>query len=158
VIRVRDTGIGIPPDLLAHVFDLFVQGDRSLARTPGGLGIGLTLVRKLVEMHGGTVEAHSAGPGQGSEFVVRLPVLPAREPAAAGAGRDGPSGRQGRLRVLVVDDNVDAAESLALMLRLWGHEVRTVHDGPAALQAAAAQRPDVVLLDIGMPGMDGYEV
>jgi PAS domain S-box-containing protein len=158
-IRVRDTGIGIPADLLGRVFDLFVQGDRSLARTQGGLGIGLTLVRKLVELHGGTVEARSAGPGRGSEFIVRLPTLPAGEPAPAGAAlADGAAGREAGLRVLVVDDNVDAAESLALMLRLWGDEVLTVHDGPAALLAAAAQRPDVVLLDIGMPGMDGYEV
>ena len=142
----------------AAVFDLFTQADRSLDRSQGGLGIGLTLVQRLVEMHGGTVEAHSDGPGTGSEFVVRLPVAEAA--AAAGRGRRrtaaGPAGR--RCRVLVVDDNVDAADALASLLERDGHEVRRAHDGPAALAAAAAFRPDVVVLDIGLPGMDGYEV
>jgi PAS domain S-box-containing protein len=155
--RVRDSGVGIPAELLGRVFDLFVQGDRTLARSQGGLGIGLTLVRKLVELHGGSVTARSAGPGRGSEFVVRLPTLPEGDPAAAGPAGV-PNGQHSRLRVLVVDDNVDAAESLAVMIRLWGHEVHLAHDGRSALAAAAALRPDVVLLDIGMPGMDGYEV
>jgi signal transduction histidine kinase/DNA-binding response OmpR family regulator len=158
VIRVRDTGIGIDRDTLPRVFDLFMQAHSTLDRALGGLGIGLTLVRRLVELHGGTVEAHSAGLGQGSEFVVRLPLLerPAAEDAPEPAGR-APARARPR-RVLVVDDNRDAAESVALMLRLDGHDVRVAHDGPAALEAAAAFRPDVVLLDIGLPRMSGHEV
>ncbi len=157
VVRVRDEGAGIHPDLLPSIFDLFVQGDRSLERSQGGLGIGLTLVRKLIEQHGGTVTAHSAGPGKGSEFVVRLPgLLPASVPApAAGAA---PPAHAAPRRVLVVDDNVDAAESTAMLLRMWGHEVRLAHNGPEALRAAEPFRPEVVLLDIGLPGMSGYEV
>jgi PAS domain S-box-containing protein len=156
-VRVRDTGIGVPPDVLDRVFEPFVQqSDGSLARTNGGLGVGLTLVRSLVEMHGGRVEAESAGLGQGSEFVVRLPAqLPAEatlpsEPAAANAPRP--------VRVLVVEDNIDAAESLATLLRLWNHDVSVVHDGRTALEAAREQQPEVVLLDIGLPGLDGYQV
>jgi CheY-like chemotaxis protein len=158
-IRVKDTGIGIAPDLLAHVFDLFVQADCSLARSQGGLGIGLTLVRKLVEMHGGSVTASSPGPGQGSEFVVRLPVIPDRDTGAEEQPSTG-KGRPARVsrRVLVVDDNSDAAQSAALLLRLWGHAVQTVHDGPSVLGAMQTFRPDIVLLDIGLPGMDGYDV
>ncbi len=159
VIRVKDTGIGIAADLLPHVFDLFIQAERSLARSQGGLGVGLTLVKKLVEMHGGTVTAASPGLGQGSEFVVRLPAVV--EPPSAGV--ENPPARAARpagsrRRVLVVDDNVDAAESAALLLRMWGHEVRVIHDGPAVLQAVRRFRPDVVLLDIGLPGMSGYDV
>jgi two-component system CheB/CheR fusion protein len=156
-VRVRDDGLGIPTELLPQVFDLFTQGDRSLARSEGGLGIGLTLVKKLVELHGGGVEAHSEGPGRGSEFVVRLPVLPRQAPVEVGAEPDGHTPVPPR-RVLVVDDNVDAAESLALLLRVERHEVRTAHDGPTALHVAEAFRPEVVLLDIGLPRMDGYEV
>ena len=159
VVRVRDTGIGIPAELLPRVFDLFTQGDRSLARSEGGLGIGLTLVRSLVEMHGGKAEAFSAGPGQGSEFVVRLPILERRRsrrpaPGEAEAAGHGTTPR----RILVVDDNHDAAESLALLLRAEGHEVRTAHDGATALDAVRAYQPEIVLLDIGLPKMDGYEV
>jgi PAS domain S-box-containing protein len=159
VIRVRDNGMGIPADLLPRVFDLFTQGDRSLARSEGGLGIGLTLARRLIEMQGGTVDAYSEGPGQGSEFVVRLPLLERRHgrrevQAEAEAGCLLPIPR----RVLVVDDNVDAAESLAMVLRVDGHEVRTVHDGQVALQAAHEFRPEVVLLDIGLPRISGYDV
>ncbi|HSS52623.1 MAG TPA: ATP-binding protein [Thermoanaerobaculia bacterium] len=157
VVRVRDTGIGVPPDVLDRVFEPFVQqSNGSLARTDGGLGVGLTLVRSLVEMHGGRVEASSPGLGQGSEFVVRLPAqLPAEatlpsEPVAANAPR--------ALRVLVVEDNIDAAESLATLLRLWNHDVSVVHDGRMALEAAREQQPEVVLLDIGLPGLDGYQV
>ncbi|HEY0513051.1 MAG TPA: ATP-binding protein [Thermoanaerobaculia bacterium] len=156
VVRVRDTGIGVPPDVMERVFEPFMQSDGSLARTGGGLGVGLTLVRSLVEMHGGRVEASSPGLGQGSEFVVRLPAhvpaeasLPA-EPAAAAVSRG--------LRVLVVEDNIDAAESLATLLRLWDHDVNVVHDGRTALEAAREQQPEVVLLDIGLPGLDGYQV
>jgi PAS domain S-box-containing protein len=160
VLRVRDTGIGISPELLPHVFDLFVQAERSIDRAQGGLGIGLTLVRRLVEMHGGAVEAHSEGPGQGSEFVVRLPILDtaAEGPGAGPKPEDGHAGSAKPLRILVVDDNKDAAESLAVLASLWGHEVRTATDGPEALRIAEAFRPAVVLLDIGLPGMDGYEV
>jgi PAS domain S-box-containing protein len=157
VVRIRDTGIGIQPEMLARIFDPFVQSERAVDRAQGGLGIGLTLVRKLVELHGGRVRAHSDGPGTGSEFEVRLPALPSGDGEAAENGR--PAGRFApRRHVLIVDDNVDAAESLALLLRLHGQDVRVTHDGPSALQAAAEDRPDVVLLDIGMPGMDGYEV
>jgi PAS domain S-box-containing protein len=157
-IRVRDDGVGIAEELLPHVFELFVQADRSLARSQGGLGIGLTLVRKLVELHGGTVEARSAGPGKGSEFVIRLEALsdqrrPESDSRFDHARPDGQS-----RRVMVVDDNVDVAESAALMLRLWGYEVRTVADGLSALESVAEFLPEVVLLDIGLPGMDGYEV
>jgi PAS domain S-box-containing protein len=161
VARVRDTGVGVPADLLPEVFELFKQGSRSLDRAEGGLGVGLTLVRRLTEMHGGSVEVHSEGPGRGSEFVVRLPLLadPARgavsQPAAP--GESAPPAAAPR-RVLVVDDNPDAAQSLAMLLGLWGHDVRTAHDGPAAVAAAAGYRPDLVFLDIGMPGMNGYEV
>ncbi len=158
-LRVRDTGMGIAPDLLPHIFDLFTQGTRTLDRAQGGLGIGLTLVRKIVEMHGGRVEARSAGAGQGSELIVRLPLLRgraavAREPQAPSAAAAGGS----RTRVLVVDDNVDAADSIAMLLSLEGHEVVSVHAAHEALEAAQTFRPHVVLLDIGLPGMDGYEV
>jgi signal transduction histidine kinase/DNA-binding response OmpR family regulator len=157
VLRVRDTGVGIPPEMIGAVFDLFTQVDRSLDRSQGGLGIGLTLVKRLVELHGGEVSAHSAGPGRGSEFTVRLPARaggcgPA-EPPSPGVGQ----ARTGR-RVLVVDDNVDGADSLARLLTLGGHAVSQAHDGPAALEEARSFRPDVVVLDIGLPGMDGYEV
>jgi CheY-like chemotaxis protein len=158
LVRVRDNGLGISADLLPHVFDLFTQGTRLLDRSQGGLGIGLTLVKKLVELHGGTVQAFSAGPGQGSEFVVRLrPLSQGRRPgpstASAGAV---PAPRS--LRLLVVDDNIDAAESLAMLLRLEGHCVRTAYDGPAAVQAAREELPEVMLLDIGLPGFDGFQV
>jgi PAS domain S-box-containing protein len=156
VVRVRDDGVGIPPDLLPQVFDLFVQGDRSLARSEGGLGIGLTVVKSLVEMHGGSVEARSEGPGKGSEFIVRLPAV---EMQPAPAKRDDEGGLSGpSRRVLVVDDNEDVAHSLALLLQIKGHEVRTAHDGLTALNVAGEFLPEVVLLDIGLPTMDGYEV
>jgi PAS domain S-box-containing protein len=159
ILTVRDNGIGMAHDLVPRVFDLFTQGERSLDRAEGGLGIGLTLVRKLAEMHGGTVHASSAGPGQGSEFVVQLPALPRvtleGEPSAEPAPAE--SGRNGR-RVLVVDDNADAAETMATLLQIWGHDVHVASDGPTALAQAEVHRPDVVLLDIGLPGMSGFEV
>ncbi len=157
VLRVRDTGVGIAPELLPRIFDLFTQAERSLDRSQGGLGVGLTVVQKLVEMHRGKVEVYSAL-GQGSEFVVRLPVvqLPDHQPQAAFVE---PAQRPAHsLRVLVVDDNVDQADSVALLLRASGHEVRVAYSGPAALEVAVAYRPDLVLMDIGLPGMDGYEV
>jgi CheY-like chemotaxis protein/two-component sensor histidine kinase len=156
-VRIRDDGIGIPADLLPDVFEPFVQADRSLDRTRGGLGLGLALVRSLVELHGGTVEALSDGPGRGAEVVLRLPVVP--EPPAL-AVPERPIGRESmpHHRVLVVEDNVDAAETLREMLRLWDHDVEVAHDGPGGLERARAFRPDVVLCDIGLPGMDGYEV
>lgn len=156
VVRVRDNGTGIARELLPRVFDLFMQADGS--HLSGGLGIGLSLVRSLVAMHGGRVEAHSEGPGQGSEFVVRLPRLAAEaaRPAEPHAETGSFAGRP--LKVLVVDDNVDAAESLATLLLLHGHDVVTVHGASAALGAARQLRPDVAMLDIGLPGMDGYEL
>jgi signal transduction histidine kinase/CheY-like chemotaxis protein len=159
VLRIRDTGIGIPPDFLPHVFELFTQSDHSLDRSHGGLGIGLTLVRALVQMHSGTVEALSDGLGHGSEFVVRLPVLTAiSQPAQAGPDHNGVGGRTGSQRILIVDDNVDSAESMALLLQLNGHEVMIAHDGSAAQVLSATFHPNVILLDIGLPGLDGYSV
>ncbi len=158
VVRVADNGVGIPPDMLPRVFDLFTQVDGALSRSHGGLGIGLALVRTLVEMHGGRVAAASGGLGKGSEFAVKLPAL------AGEAGREvattlEPGERVGQpLRVLVVEDNVDAGDSLSMLLRLHGHEVLVARTGPTALAVAAAFRPSLVLLDIGLPGMDGYEV
>jgi signal transduction histidine kinase len=206
VFRVRDTGAGISPEMLHRVFDLFAQADKSLDRSQGGLGIGLTLVRRLVEMHQGSVKAQSEGPGRGSEFIVRLPALDSElpqpnlptpptsgecveggpavngapasgaVPPALGAGLLTPPGERETInqaalgaglptpppsvthRILVVDDNVDAADSLALVARLEGHEVHTANDGLVALQEAHAFQPHVILLDIGLPHMDGYEV
>jgi signal transduction histidine kinase/DNA-binding response OmpR family regulator len=158
VLRVRDTGVGIPAEMLSSVFDLFTQVDRSLDRSQGGLGIGLTLVHRLVEMHGGRVEAFSAGTNQGSEFVVRLPVLTGITPVPTTNGAPKPVTKTRCCRVLIVDDNTDGAESLAMVLRLAGHDVRISGDGPAGLEMARIFHPEVVLLDIGLPGMDGYEV
>jgi PAS domain S-box-containing protein len=157
VVSVRDNGAGIRSDVLAHVFDPFVQGERSYSRSKGGLGIGLTLARSIVALHGGTIEARSAGLGQGSEFVVRLPLPP---PSAASRSTESsrPATRIAGQRILVVDDNVDAAESLGALLRCLGADVVTVHDGPAALEALRTEAPSAAVLDIGMPGMDGYEV
>jgi PAS domain S-box-containing protein len=156
VVTVKDNGAGIPPERLDSIFEMFNQGQGSLERSQGGLGIGLTLVRRLVQMHGGSVQAESAGEGKGAEFVVRLPIheprpaaspepAPAREPSAA-------------RRILVVDDNHDSAESLAMLLSITGNQTSTAHDGAEALDAAARHRPDVVLLDIGLPTLNGYEV
>ena len=158
VIRVRDSGVGISASLLPRVFDMFTQGSRSLARSEGGLGIGLTLVKSLVEMHDGSVEAFSDGPDKGSEFVVRLPAIQGSVLQRDGQSDDRPVEKQPGRRVLVVDDNEDAAESLALLLGLQGHQVRTGHNGQMALRLARELRPEAVLLDLGLPGMDGYEV
>ncbi len=157
VLAVRDTGMGIAPELLPGIFDLFTQGARSLDRSQGGLGVGLSLVRRLVELHGGTVTAHSIV-GEGSEFIVHLPDVVIAEPPATGdAGGLLPLDSD-RRQVLVVDDNVDTALSLASLLGESGYKVRTAHDGPTAIDAAVVQRPDFVILDIGLPGLNGYEV
>jgi len=158
-VRIKDYGIGIPADVLPYVFDLFAQADHKLARSQGGLGIGLTLARRLVEMHGGSVEACSKGLGYGSEFLVHLPrqiSSQQKETYVSPSRRTG--GSENPVRVLVVDDNHDAAESLAVLLSLEGHRVATVFDGVTALAEAERFQPQVVLLDIGMPGMNGYEV
>jgi CheY-like chemotaxis protein len=154
---VRDSGVGIAASVLPNIFDLFAQADRSLERSEGGLGIGLCLVRRLVELHGGTVEAKSAGLGHGSEFTVRLPIMAqAAQPGMPLAPAGAPLARS--QRVLVVDDNVDVADSAAMLLEEFGHDVRTAHSGPAALEVAGAFLPDLILMDIGLPGMNGYEV
>jgi len=160
LIRVKDNGTGIPPQMLPEVFDLFTQVDQALDRSHGGLGIGLALVRKLVEMHGGSVDAHSDGVGHGSEFFVRLPCrielmdVKGTPPSVDDIIKTPVI----RRRVLVVDDNEDSAETLALALQLEGCDVETAHGGQQALELAERFRPEMVLLDIGMPGMDGYEV
>lgn len=157
VIRVRDVGIGIAAEILPNIFNLFVQADHSLDHARGGLGIGLSIVKRIVELHRGTVTAFSAGPDQGSEFVVRLPVSSAL--AAVGDSGSHTSPAKGpRRRILVVDDNADAALTIGTLLRAWGHDVHTVFNGPAALEDARSFRPEIVLLDIGMPGMSGYDV
>jgi PAS domain S-box-containing protein len=162
VIRVRDTGIGIPSEMLPLLFEMFTQVDRNLGRSQGGLGIGLALVRRLVEMHDGTVEAHSDGPGKGSEFVVRLPLATDEQNQTECNGEEDAGSIIGnafsKLRILVVDDNRDTAESLAKLLKHMGNEVCIANDGPSALDAAANFRPNVVLLDIGLPGMSGHDV
>jgi CheY-like chemotaxis protein/two-component sensor histidine kinase len=157
VIRVKDTGIGIPPEMLQRIFEMFKQVDRSRERAEGGLGIGLTLVQRLVEMHGGSVEAHSPGPGQGSEFVLRLPL--AFEVARPQAPKPAPESAAAPVtcRILVVDDNQDSADSLAILLRSMGNEVRTAYDGFDGVCLAAEFQPDIVLLDIGLPTMNGYQ-
>jgi PAS domain S-box-containing protein len=158
IIRVRDNGVGIAPELLPHVFELFTQVDGSLGRSYGGLGIGLALARNLVEMHDGRLQASSPGLGKGCEFTIKLPVLstpsvPATKTVLVPGQHAGRS-----LHILVVEDNVDAGDSLSLLLRLYEHQVQVARTGPTALEMASAIRPDVILMDIGLPGMDGYEV
>lgn len=159
LLRVRDTGIGMSAEMLPRVFDLFSQADLSLDRSQGGLGIGLTLVRSLVEMHGGSITASSPGLGHGSEFVVQLPILAAGSPPPIPTIVDVTEAAvAGPRRVLVVDDHKDSALSLARVLRHWGHDVRVVHEGASAIEEAGTYPFDLVLLDIGLPGMDGYQV
>ena len=156
VLRVRDTGVGIAAEFLPRIFDLFTQADRSLDRSEGGLGIGLCLVKRLVDLHGGTVQAHSVL-GQGSEFVVRIPVMRTTVSTLSVDVSALTLPQAKHCRVLIVDDNVDAAQSLALLLNVCGHDVRLAHDGPAAVEAARDYRPDLAIMDIGLPGFDGYE-
>lgn len=159
VITVRDTGCGIPASFLPHIFDLFTQGERSLSRSEGGLGIGLNVVRRLVELHGGTIHAESSGiPGEGTAFVLRLPCC--KQPVGSVAAReDGATTTSApRLNILVVDDNTDAADTMGELLEVWGHAVQVVHTGEAALAASRQKLPDLLLCDLGLPGMDGCEV
>jgi PAS domain S-box-containing protein len=157
-VAVRDDGIGIPASALSSIFDIFSQVDRSIERSTGGLGIGLALVKGLVEMHGGTVEAASPGPGKGSTFTVRLPVVEVPAASSPGVPAEGRPGSAGSTRrILVVDDSRDSAHSMALMLQLLGNEVRTARDGIEAVEVAEQFRPQVVLMDIGMPKLNGYE-
>jgi signal transduction histidine kinase/CheY-like chemotaxis protein len=156
VLRVRDDGIGIPAETLPHVFELFSQADRTLDRAQGGLGIGLTVVRRLVELHHGRVEAHSDGAGTGAEFIVTLPI--AIESADESTPAAAATSEQIRAQILLVEDNEDAADSLMMLLEFHGHYVDVVHDGVTALDLAQAKQPDVILIDIGLPGMDGHEV
>lgn len=154
---MADTGRGIAPADLQGIFAMFVQGKEAVNRVGGGLGVGLALARRIVELHGGTIEARSSGPGEGSEFAVRLPKHEMAQPMRSLAPRPAEQA-QIQKRVLVVDDNVDAANTLHLLLQSLGHETRIAHDGPTALAVTDEFRPDVILLDIGMPGMNGYEV
>jgi CheY-like chemotaxis protein len=158
IVSVRDTGIGISGETLPKVFELFMQADRSSKRSQGGLGIGLTLVKRLVEMHGGTVRALSAGIGQGSDFIVSLPIAATHSQTVSHPSGSQKPAHLAQRRVLVVDDNEDAAASMGMLLGFLGADVQVAHDGPTALAAIESYHPDVVLLDIGMPGMDGFEV
>ena len=159
VVRIRDKGIGIAPAMLPRIFELFVQADHTSTKTQGGLGIGLTLVKNLVEMHNGIVQARSEGLGKGSEFIVRLPISVHGDSTHAGqAVQQAPTPiSSSGYRVLVVDDNQDAANSLAMLLKMQGHEVRVAFSGMAAVEMTKTYTPDVVFMDIGMPGIDGYE-
>jgi CheY-like chemotaxis protein len=156
VIRVRDAGTGIAPDLLPHVFGVFVQAEQGLDRKTGGLGVGLPLVRGIVDLHGGQIEATSEGPGRGSTFIVRLPLRSSVRDEVHSPTQSSAAGNQ--RHVLVVDDDPDVAESFAILLEALGISAQVVHDGPAALEAVPRLQPDVIFLDIGLPGMDGYEV
>jgi len=155
-LRVRDNGQGIEPDLLPRIFDLFVQGKQSLDRPRGGLGIGLTLVRRLSEMHGGSVEAESAGVGRGSEFRVRIPAKPTNEAAVTEAPPE--AARVIPRRVLIAEDHSDSRESLRLLLEASGHRVTVARNGDEAVDLALADPPEIALIDIGLPGLDGYDV
>jgi PAS domain S-box-containing protein len=158
LVQIRDTGVGIAPELLPRIFDLFVQGDRSIARSEGGLGIGLTLVQKLAEMHDGSVVAESDGLNRGSQFTLRFPMLKAAPIAKPRLSSQLPRVARQSSRILVVDDNVDTAVGLAKLLTLLGHDVEVAYDGESALTVAAAHKPEIILMDIGLPGLTGYEV
>jgi PAS domain S-box-containing protein len=158
IVRVRDTGIGILPEMLPRIFESFVQGNRSIDRTQGGLGVGLTVAKSLVEMHGGKIEARSPGVGKGSEFIVRLTSIPEVKPLGPETVEKRQATKAPPLRLLVVDDNADTVASLAMLLRMYGHDVLTAATGPAGLEAALAHDRDVIMLDIGLPSIDGYEV
>jgi PAS domain S-box-containing protein len=157
-VRVRDNGVGISPGLLDHIFDLFAQGERTIDRSEGGLGIGLTLARRIVELHGGSITARSEGAGRGAEFALHVPRLTLEMEAGAAHADAGLAASTQKRRVLVVDDNVDAADSMAMLLRMVGHEVAIEHEGNAALARATRESHDIILLDIGLPGMNGYDV
>lgn len=157
-VRIRDTGIGIPGDFMPHIFDPFIQCQRTIEQGRGGLGVGLTIVRRTVEMHGGTIEARSDGPGHGSEFIIRLPLSEGppepkvrKEPSAKKAGNS-------KKNILIVDDNPDQVSSLAMLLEDMGHKVHTAENGPDALETITKFKADIALIDIGLPGMDGYEI
>jgi CheY-like chemotaxis protein len=158
VIRVKDSGIGIPPEMLPRIFDMFTQSALALERSQGGLGVGLSLVERLVKLHGGTVTAYSGGEGQGSQFTIRLPALPAPRPRLAESEPSSASATTHRCRVLVVDDNEDSVDSLAMLLRMLGHEVATANDGESGSGVAEQFRPDVAILDIGLPKVNGYDL
>jgi CheY-like chemotaxis protein len=157
VVTVKDDGAGIPSDKLDSIFDMFMQVDQSAERSQGGLGIGLTLVKRLAEMHGGSIEARSAGEGKGSEFVVRLPILRKRAEVSP-AISEATVGSSAPRRILIVDDNKDSADSLAMLLEITGNKTYMAHDGVEAVEAIEKHRPEVVLLDIGLPKLDGHEV
>jgi CheY-like chemotaxis protein len=160
VLRVTDNGIGLAPESIDHVFEVFTQVSSSLARSSGGLGLGLTVVRRVLELHGGRIEAHSAGLGQGSEFVVWLPL----KPSALIRSRPGTASEQltpeaeRKRRILIVDDNVDSTEAMAIIFQSWGHEVRTSDSGAGALALLEDFTPDVAFVDIGLPDIDGYDL
>ena len=158
VIRVKDTGIGIASDMLPRIFDMFTQSGMSLERAQGGLGVGLTLVERLVKLHGGTVTAYSAGVGQGSQFTIKLPIAQVQRSGAPESRDDVLQPAAQHCRVLVVDDNVDSVDSLAMLLRLMGHDVATASDGLSALARADEFRPNVAILDIGLPKVNGYDL
>jgi CheY-like chemotaxis protein len=157
VVSVRDSGIGIAAEQLPRLFQMYSQVEGTLERSQGGLGIGLTLVKRLVEMHGGRIEARSEGPGKGSEFVVRLPLVVEASGTLAPAERVEPSAPKSSLRILIVDDNRDSADCLGMLLRIMGNDIRTAYDGQRGVDLAGEFRPDVVLLDIGLPKLDGYQ-
>ncbi len=158
VVRVRDSGIGIPREMLSRIFDMFTQLRTERDRTASGLGVGLSLARRLVQLHGGTIEAHSEGPARGSEFVIQMPLIPVSAPGDAAGDESAPHALpSGACRVLIAEDNIDAAEMMRMMLCFSGHEVKVATDGVQAVAIAEATKPDIAFIDIGMPRMDGYE-
>ena len=158
VVTVGDTGIGISAEMIPRIFEMFTQGEQSLERAQGGLGIGLTLAKRLIEMHGGTLQARSDGPGKGAEFSVRLPTATTTAPEPERPGPEDKTASRPTVRILVVDDNRDSAESLSLLLETLGNDVRTAHDGLEAVELAKEQQPELVLLDLGLPSLNGYDV